>query len=220
MEEIYDITTLSKEITDAGQTYFDIIGEKTTYRLENFPQTDASIRKLNEIKITDYYNDTKTETCTFSTIAPKRQFITSSPTAEELKQNAYISTEGTMYILLHNSSDSTITLPKPTDAPDDTFNFIKFETTTQRTYIYTGKFPSSTGVNSPSINGNQDCLLIIPPVNQEKFTLTNNSTTNQPIQTNQILNIYYQLGEPTTTRLLLDLDTSIIKTDELFSKTS
>ena len=215
MEEIYNVTSLAQEIKDAGQTYFDIISEKTTYRLENFPPTDTSVRKIDTFTFTDRYGDNPvTETILFSQIAQHRYFVDDTPTADNLKSNAYITPGGTYCMLIHNNSTSSLSIPPPTDAPGTDQLIIRLDNNTTTVPI-TSRKTSTSVVSQPPVAGGGDTLIIIPPTNR-----TNVHFMNTPPQENMKIRLGCSIGDITSTYSLFSFSVQMFDLSTLLSKTS
>lgn len=181
MEEIYDVTALAREITDAGQTYFDIISEKTTYRLENFgnPNPQYNFIKFNGVALTaDNTTTNITQIIPFSTIATYRQFLsTALENDTDYGALMYDATSNIHIGLFHNNSSENIQPTIPFDKGSQIVFQILINPSSDLIPIYEGSYTTFRPIPP-------ECDLLIvasSSTSVDVLRLTNKGdSTNQP----------------------------------------
>lgn len=150
MEEIYDVTALSKEIADAGQTYFDIISEKATFRLENFPEDQSGnlFVPFNQVSANPtYVQDSTTAKITFAEMIPHLYSSTTDMDSDATDAQTIKTNSNIYYALIKNTDTSVHDYGIPTNALQGGFFAILFNviegTTTREEVTISMKTPSS-----------------------------------------------------------------------------
>lgn len=150
MEEIYDVTALARELSQTKQTYFDIIAEKTTYRLENFgnPNPQYNFIKFNGVAITANKTTTSiTQIIPFSTIATYRQFLAGA--LENADAYGALMQDITSQIhigLFHNNSEANITPEIPSSKGSQIVFQILINPSSDLIPIYEGTYTTFTAI--------------------------------------------------------------------------
>ncbi|EDR26176.1 hypothetical protein EDI_192870 [Entamoeba dispar SAW760] len=151
MEEIYNVTALAQEIKDAGQTYFDIISEKTTYRLENFPedQSENLFIPFNQVSANpNYVQDSTTTKITFAEMIPHLYSSTTDMDSDATDAQTIKTNSNNYYTLIKNTDTSEHDYGIPTNALQGGFFAILFNvvegTTTREEVTISMKTPSTS----------------------------------------------------------------------------
>ena len=182
MEEIYDVTALAKEIADAGQTYFDIIGEKTTYRLENFPEDQSGnlFVPFNQVSANPtYVQDSTTAKITFAEMIPHLYSSTTDMDSDATDAQTIKTNPNIYYALIKNTDTSEHDYGIPTNALQGGVFAILFnviEGTTTREQVTVSMKTTSTSNTPFTLYPNGVGIFI--SISSPGTLLLSNSSTN------------------------------------------
>ena len=215
MEEIYDVTALSKEIANAGQTYFDIISEKATFRLENFPEDQSGnlFVPFNQVSANPtYVQDSTTAKITFAEMIPHLYSSTSDMDSDATDAQTIKTNSNIYYALIKNTDTSEHDYGIPTNALQGGFFAILFNvvegTTTREEVTISMKTPSS---NQTPITLYPNGVGIFISITAPGALLLSNSPTTTTQQTYKEMKIAIPFVAQEGVNFSLDMfDTSIL----------